>query len=134
MHRLLAQQHTQVRTRAPRRAHAWPCRGQAWPCRGRGPRSYCSPSSRVAALVHRTPCLAPSLRPSASAPLHARPAFCSCLALSYANGIKIIILFFFFQLFLAAGKINFFFHFLQHSNKFIKIYFIHFLKFFTRKP
>ena len=67
MHSLLAQQHTQARTGAPRRAHAWPCRG-------RGPRLYRSPSRCVAARCAARHAACSPARPFACAPARLHPA------------------------------------------------------------
>ena len=53
VHSLLAQQHTQVCTGVPRRAHAWPCRGRYGRVVAMAPDRVAGTGRRVAALGHR---------------------------------------------------------------------------------
>ena len=63
MHSLLTQQHTQVRTGALKREHAWPCRGRPTPCHGRDPGRVAAkglPCRRPPVAVSWAQCRAPT--------------------------------------------------------------------------
>ena len=73
MHSLLASQHTQVRTGAPRQAHAWPYCGFLRPCRGR-------PDGRVAS--YRKP---PQRRVASTSALYRKRAPAPCMTVSWPS-------------------------------------------------